>query len=544
MDNLQNTQGEGRVTFPPSGAPRPTTSTMKDVNAGVGFEPASFLSGIPRAAHRALRGWLRTATARGREATKGQSSSFGLAHRDLLVSCGLFDTPFYAAQAELLGAGVERCVEHYLERGAAAGLSPNRLFDRAAYLARHTDVAAARLDPFLHFVAYGISEGRRNTVPDTYLEQIRSMTPAALAERRIVDQAMAMGWRPSLPSAWADRHVAVYASSLGNFFFRHIADRIAEGLRISGVPVSRLDQNSARPTETVVDFIVAPHEFFHLGGGRRWRDRPEVARAVMLNTEQPGTHWYFLALSYAGPATTVVDLSPQSALLLNDLGRRRSGYLPLGWLPRRPGGPADNRGRSSLTHVRGLEVLTASEREWPQGGVDEWRARPIDVLFLGTLTPRRSTALGRLASTLAKYRCFIHAPTGSGRPLTGGKNQIGLDHSLLLARRAKVMLNLHRDEFPYLEWHRVMMMGIEQGALVLSEPCLPSPGVEPGRHFLTATLNEIPELLDRLLRSPEGELFAAGVAELATKELPQRFDLRVELRALSFLHSVGFPQHG
>ena len=35
------------------------------------------------------------------------------------------------------------------------------------------------------------------------------------------------------------------------------------------------------------------------------------------------------------------------------------------------------------------------------------------------------------------------------------------------------MLNLHRDEFSYFEWHRVMMMGIEQGALVLSEPCFP-----------------------------------------------------------------------
>jgi hypothetical protein len=105
------------------------------------------------------------------------------------------------------------------------------------------------------------------------------------------------------------------------------------------------------------------------------------------------------------------------------------------------------------------------------------------------------------------------------------------------------MLNIHRDEFPYFEWHRVMMMGIEQGALVLSEPCLPSPGVEPGRHFLTATLDQMPEVLSRLLGSSDGEAFARQIDELNVHELQPRFDLRVELRALAFLHSIGFPQH-
>ena len=51
------------------------------------------------------------------------------------------------------------------------------------------------------------------------------------------EQALAAGWRRDLPSAWTNSAVAVYASSLGNFFFRHIADRIADGLRASGVRV-------------------------------------------------------------------------------------------------------------------------------------------------------------------------------------------------------------------------------------------------------------------------------------------------------------------
>ena len=87
-----------------------------------------------------------------------------------------------------------------------------------------------------------------------------------------------------------------------------------------------------------------------------------------------------------------------------------------------------------------------------------------------------------------------------------------------------------------------MMMGIEQGALVLSEPCFPLPGVEPGRHFLTAHVEEMPSVLARLLESTEGEIHAQQVDEFKAHELRERFDLRAELSALAFLHSKGFPQ--
>jgi hypothetical protein len=456
-----------------------------------------------------------------------------------LLASGLFDTAFYASQAGIRPEP-DRCVAHYLKHGAAAGFSANRLFDGAAYLGLHPDVAAAQMDPFVHFVAFGIGEGRRNQVPDSGLAHVASMPSEALRERRVSEQALAAGWRRDLPSAWRNSTVAVYASSLGNFFFRHIADRIADGLRASGVRAYRLDQNSARPLDVRADVFVAPHEFFHLGSGPRWRDAPEVARSIMLNTEQPGTSWYFLALRYAAHSTTLVDLSPQSALLLREFGRSQSGYFPVGFLPERLA-TAHNRPHD-VAAVRGLEALAASRKPWSRRYAGEWRERPLDVIFLGTLTPRRSRALGWLASALSRYKCFIHAPTGRGAPLTGEKRSIGVEESLLLAGNAKVMLNLHRDEFSYFEWHRVMMMGIEQGALVLSEPCFPLPGVEPGRHFLTAHVEEMPSVLARLLESTEGEIHAQQVDEFKAHELRERFDLRAELSALAFLHSKGFPQ--
>jgi hypothetical protein len=460
-------------------------------------------------------------------------------YRSTLLSSGLFDTQFYAAQTGL-DPDPERCIAHYLKKGGAAGLSPNRLFDRAAYLSLHPDVAAAGMDPFLHFVVFGISEGRLNRVPEIYLADVASITPEALMERRVSEQAISLGWRRDQPSVWFQKHVAVYASSLGNFFFRHIADRIADGLRSSGVRVYRLDQNSARPSDVAADFFVAPHEFFHLGSGSKWWNLPPVAASIMLNTEQPGTPWYFLALKYARPSTTLIDLSPQSAVLLRDCGRCRSGYFPVGSLPSRMTTLAPSGDRRNLP---GLEGQGVGGSKWFSRPVTEWKDRPIDVLFLGTLTPRRSEALAGLSSTLARYRCFIHAPTGLGRPLTGPKSAIGIEQSLALARNAKVLLNIHRDEYSYFEWHRVMMIGIEHGAVVLSEPCLPSPGVEPGRHFLATGVKEMPESLSRLVESDDGERLAKQIDVLKTDELRERFDLRRELSALAFLHSTGFSRH-
>ena len=205
---------------------------------------------------------------------------------DVLVSSNLFDTRFYAAQAGI-EADLDECVVHYLQRGAAAGYSPNRLFDGDAYLALYPDVSAAHQAPFLHFVAFGLSEGRRTEVPEGCLTELGAIEPATLASRRISEQALALGWSRNSPCVWTSRPVAVYASSLGNFFFRHIADRIAEGLRRNGVTVYRLDQNSSKPPDAVVDFVVAPHEFFHLGAGVLWHDRLRAASGILLNTEQP-----------------------------------------------------------------------------------------------------------------------------------------------------------------------------------------------------------------------------------------------------------------
>jgi hypothetical protein len=363
-------------------------------------------------------------------------------------------------------------------------------------------------------------------VPEGTFGDLRRLPLDTLARCRVMHQARALGFdraRPVEPET-----IAVYASSLGNFFFRQIADRIAAGFRAAGHRVYRLDQNSQRPASVTLDFVVAPHEFFLLGAGPGWRGQIDLSRSIVFNTEQPGTPWFFRSLRYATGAGTLVDLSPHSATLLPGLGFPSSGFLPLGPVA----GRVDDTRTMLRERVSGLEDIPV--RPAPDATPPAWRDRPIDVLFLGTLTDRRSQALARLASTLANYRCFIHAP-GFGRPLRGAKGQIDETHSRWLASQAKILLNIHRGGFPYFEWHRVVMLGAEQGTIVLSEPSLPVPGIQPGRHYLSSQIDGMPGIIDRLL-GREGPALAADMTTRCQADLAQHLDLGEELRALTFLH--------
>ena len=72
-----------------------------------------------------------------------------------------FDEDYYLVQG---GGAVDDGTtpwEHYLTVGSAAGLDPAPWFKTIGYLDLHTDVAAAKVNPFVHWLLYGQYEGRR-----------------------------------------------------------------------------------------------------------------------------------------------------------------------------------------------------------------------------------------------------------------------------------------------------------------------------------------------------------------------------------------------
>ncbi len=71
----------------------------------------------------------------------------------------LFDAEWYQA-TQAPEVGLDKAAQHYLQEGAARGLSPSSLFDGPWYLANNPDVAAAGLNPLLHYLDSGIFEKR------------------------------------------------------------------------------------------------------------------------------------------------------------------------------------------------------------------------------------------------------------------------------------------------------------------------------------------------------------------------------------------------
>jgi hypothetical protein len=166
-------------------------------------------------------------------------------------------------------------------------------------------------------------------------------------------------------------------------------------------------------------------------------------------------------------------------------------------------------------------ALTAAERRMP--ATDRWSDRPIDVLFVGTLSPRRSRLLAESAAVLSRYRCFLHLPP-SARPIaTGSDDSLDARDMADLCRRAKIVLNIHRDDLPYCEWHRLMFQAMRQGALVLTEPMMPVPEFKAGRDFLVAGLTQLRPLLRRLLDTNAGAKKAGRIAASGRDVLRRRF---------------------
>lgn len=69
-----------------------------------------------------------------------------------------FDVDFYCSAYPDVPRG--EALEHYVRHGWREGRQPNAWFDPAVYLAAYPDVAAQDVDPLLHFVRNGESEGR------------------------------------------------------------------------------------------------------------------------------------------------------------------------------------------------------------------------------------------------------------------------------------------------------------------------------------------------------------------------------------------------
>lgn len=369
-------------------------------------------------------------------------------------------------------------------------LSRFRFFSAEDYVGMHPDIGG--MDSATHYVGYGADE-RRQAAKSVHiartLGEFGNQVPPPKTETDCISRPL---------------HVGLYVSSLSNVFMREIAGALAILLRSAGHNVVEGDENSEIEDRPNYSVYVAPHEFFFLGRGSSWIRDDVLASACMYCTEQVQTKWFWETVHIVLMARSVIDMSMPVAAAFAEVMPSACIFPTIGEIP-----PAISP--AARTHPLLLGQRWWMDREI-EGGTES--DRPLDLCFLGTVSPYRARFFSRNAERLGRYEAFLYLRTGNATEAMNaatGETHLA-DVAQYVARKARVLLNVHRDEFPYFEWHRLVYQGIANGCAVVSEPCFVNPEYEPGVHYLTEESHHLMDLLDWVLNDADGKAKAAAVA--------------------------------
>ncbi len=310
------------------------------------------------------------------------------------------------------------------------------------------------------------------------------------------------------------KRIAVLCSSLGNFFMGEIGKSIALGAEKLGARVITGDENSRIDLSRCDSIlVVAPHEFFILGKGIKAFAEfvRHGERLFLLNTEQPQTQWFDTAAKFFHGARVVLDINYQTSLHLREMGIH-AYFFPIGY---------NSENKSSGQVLPEHPAFEYLPRALFERAPERYRDRPIDIVFVGTASPRRKSFFARHAQFFSGLNAFIYLPDGNHPFVQNNIRTLDFATMAGLIRRTKIFLNIHRDEDNYLEWQRLVNLGIFQGTLVISEQSDFCPAISANGDYIDVPLELIPAACTCYLDNPAlAEDFALQASGRLSKDLP------------------------
>lgn len=325
----------------------------------------------------------------------------------------------------------------------------------------------------------------------------------------------------------AIKRFIIYSSSQGNYFFTEIRDLIAEGLKELSYQLEIRNETSWLCEEDAWHIIVAPHEFFYLGTFANSNIEVLPENLILVNTEQPSTKWALLAENYFPVARTIWDINYNSAKQIYEKGLK-SEFLPLGFTSNSYLFKEVNQLPENYATCF-LDKQTKNNSFYNK----TFRNRPIDISFVGALTPRRDEFFAKAAKVTSKYKSYIHLSDGLAAPVIPGvTSYMNTETVLGVMQRSKITLNIHHSSDEYFEWHRIVLLGIAQRTLVISEPTISTPFFQNGIHYIEAKIKDIPERIEYYLSDPKGIIEAEEIIERAYKKFTEDCKLADSLRPL------------
>ena len=246
----------------------------------------------------------------------------------------------------------------------------------------------------------------------------------------------------------------VFVNARGTIVETEIAELIATALLDLGLEVVFPAPGLPEAQRNTVNLVVAPHEFFPLQSDRTERELLRAAKAsVSIGIEQPGTSWFELGTHFASLGRSVLDISPYAIAELKRRGLDAM-HLQLGYHP-----------------------------SWDRWGGDPTRRRHKDLLFLGSMTERRSRFLWDAAPLLWDYETDIRLFEFDRLMSEPRANFVAGTEKWQLLADSRVLLNVHRNDLPYFEWVRVLE-AVTNGCLVVTESSTDYGPLIAGEHLL------------------------------------------------------------
>lgn len=436
----------------------------------------------------------------------------------LIHNSHLFDADYYVGQSRNSAGRTIWPAQHYALHGWRQGLDPGPIFKTSSYLERYPDVAAANINPLVHYLRSGMREGRA-------LYSERDMTAWS---REMDDSASQPFYQPSRQHRLRTGDlVLIHAHSRGHIVFQQFQQLLVQAFQSIGIDCVAADENT-RPDgkPPTLRIVIAPHDFYFLAGGPS-SEAEAFKDSVPVNSEQIPSVWLARSLPFLLRAPLVLDLNFQTAGILTRMGARAT-FLPLGFVPENDifTPQIDLPAESSLMGMP-PDVMKA-----PASITAPLETRGIDILFIGSDSERRQRFLSVCSDLMASKTCYVRMVNIIGALERSHPQSVSARAHAALSQRSKILLNAHHFDTPYFEWQRLMHFGLMQACCVVTERTTRVPGLIPGEHYFEDEFNKLPALAAWLLNDPDGRARAEAVRLAGYRAAMDQFQLGRTLREL------------
>ena len=247
------------------------------------------------------------------------------------------------------------------------------------------------------------------------------------------------------------------------------------------------EDSDVKPSRETPIFV-APHEFWQFPGTRHLDTHSLRSLSIAYQTEQPQTKWFREALPYLFESRAIIDVSSSSISLYKN------------WIPAVPLMlPFDSRSLSAL----GLD---------PAGESIPHDQRKYDISFFGEKSKFRDAVMERLSDFLPDYRVFVRT---RDKGVPGGEPAARLKEFLDVTTNSRIHLSLSRNSTGFFTWDRIVLGGMYSQALSVVSRATVEDVVTQGEHYLSVSAQQLPRVLEYLLSTDQGKIFAADVAAQA-----------------------------